>query len=212
MPETINKKIIYFVRHGQTEGNILDTIQDLTDPLSPMGEIQAEKIAARVANLDFEIIVSSDALRAQQTAAIIAKRTGHTVSHHEVFREVIRPSSFVGKPRLTDEFQQFDTEWRSHFDGEWRFEDEETIIEFIGRITSAIALLEERKEQKILVVTHGYFLRAMTIYILQGKKIVPETYYSMLQAIVSENTGITIYQEKEGHWRLLTWNDYAHLG
>lgn len=212
MPETINKKIIYFVRHGQTEGNTLDTIQDLTDPLSPMGEIQAEKIAARVANLDFEIIVSSDALRAQQTAAIIAKRTGHTVSHHEVFREVIRPSSFVGKPRLTDEFQQFDTEWRSHFDGEWRFEDEETIIEFIGRITSAIALLEERKEQKILVVTHGYFLRAMTIYILQGKKIVPETYYSMLQAIVSENTGITIYQEKEGHWRLLTWNDYAHLG
>lgn len=212
MSESINKKIIYFVRHGQTEGNISDTIQDLTDTLSPEGEIQAEKIAARAVNLDFETILSSDAVRAKQTAEIIAKRTGHTVSHHEVFREVIRPSSFVGTPRLSDEFQEFEKEWRGHFDGEWRHSDEETIVEFFKRIVASIALLEERKEQKILVVTHGYFLRALMIYILNGKKFIPETYYSMLIATRGENTGLTICFEQEGKWILLTWNDHAHLG
>lgn len=213
MSETIIEKTIYFVRHGQTNGNILDTIQDLTDTLSPAGEIQAEKIAARVANLEFEALLSSDAERAKQTAAIIAKRTGHTVSHHDVFREIKRPSSFVDKPRLADDFQNFDAEWRTHFDGSWRFEDEETIAEFFERIISAVALLEERAEGNILVVSHGYFLRGIAAYMLSGKKIIPETYFSIHNALIGENTGITICRlGKNGLWRILSWNDHAHLG
>lgn len=213
MSESITEKTIYFVRHGQTEGNILDTVQDLTDPLSAWGEIQAEKLAERLKNLDFDTILASDALRAQQTAAIIAKRTGHSVSHHEVFREIKRPSLYVGKPILTEEFQQFNIKWRSHFDGSWRFEDEETLSEFLERIARAATLLEERPESNVLVVSHGYFLRGFAAYILNEKKVIPETYFSIHGALIGENTGITICRlNKSGHWRILSWNDHAHLG
>ena len=213
MSETIIEKTIYFVRHGQTNGNILDTIQDLTDTLSPAGEIQAEKIAARAQNLEFEALLSSDAVRAKQTAAIIAKRTGHTVSHHDVFREIKRPSSFVGKLRLTDEFQNFDAEWRSHFDGSWRLEDEETQAEFLARAVAAVSLIEARPEKSMLVVSHGYFLRSIAAYILSGKKILPDTYPAIHAALIGENTGVTICRlSSSGHWRILSWNDHAHLG
>jgi len=213
MSETITEKTIYFVRHGQTNGNVLGMVQDLTDALSSAGEIQAEKMAARAQNLEFETILSSDAMRAVQTAAIIAKRTGHTVSHHAVFREIMRPSSFMGKLILTSEFQQFDEAWRSHFDGNWRFEDEETQSELLGRVAAAIELLEARPEKNILVVSHGYFLRSIAAYILSGKKILPETYHAIHSALIGENTGITICRvSKSGSWRILSWNDHAHLG
>ena len=205
-------KIVYFVRHGQTEGNVTDIIQGLDDPLSATGELQAENLALRAQNLDFEVLISSDAFRAQQTAGIISKRTQHSIELSDLFREIKRPSAFIGKLRLTEEFQSFDERWRTEFGGEWRYGDEETVLEFTNRVAAAVAYLETRPESKILVVAHGYFLRALAVYLLGGKNFFPETYLTAHSALRGENTGLTVCRKEKDTWHILTWNDHAHLG
>lgn len=206
------EKIVYFVRHGQTEANVADTIQDLTDVLSPHGEIQAEKIAERAQNLEFEALIASDAVRAQQTASIIAKRTQHSIISSELFREIQRPSSFVNKSRLSDEFQAFVEMWWSRSSEQWRHSDEETAQEFIARAAAAFSFIEARSEKSMLVVTHGYFLRALVIHVLCNGEPDGPLFQKLHGSFMGENTGITVCLKKGGRWHLLTWNDHAHLG
>lgn len=65
---------LYIVRHGQTEYNSKKMWIGRTDaPLDETGEIQARKLAEKLAETDFEAIYTSPLLRAVNTAAPIAK-------------------------------------------------------------------------------------------------------------------------------------------
>jgi probable phosphoglycerate mutase len=205
-------KVVYFVRHGQTLSNITDTVQGLDDPLSPHGELQAEKIAERAQSLDFETIIASDALRAQQTAQVVAERTKHTLVTSDLFREIRRPSSFFGTPRLADAFQEFAEEWWERAQDNWRHSDEETAAEFISRSKLVLDFIDARPEKSLLVVTHGYFLTSVAARVMLGGELSAEQFRLIQPAMWSENTGITICLRADGKWRLLTWNDHAHLG
>ena len=71
---------IIFVRHGQTEWNVLGRYQGQTDvALSPLGIEQAEKLAAHFPVDKIEAVYSSDLARAMKTASCVADRFGLTV-------------------------------------------------------------------------------------------------------------------------------------
>ncbi|HVF75817.1 MAG TPA: histidine phosphatase family protein [Acidimicrobiales bacterium] len=64
-------------RHGQSTWNAEGRWQGWADPpLSSLGEEQARAAADRLAGSGLTAVVSSDLLRARQTAAIIAERLG----------------------------------------------------------------------------------------------------------------------------------------
>ena len=67
MKETI-EKIVYFVRHGESEANITPVYQPLGSPLSDKGRQQAKLIAERIAKVSFEALVVSPLFRAKETA------------------------------------------------------------------------------------------------------------------------------------------------
>ena len=70
---------IIFVRHGQTEWNVLGRYQGQTDvALSPLGIEQAEKLAAHFPVDKIEAVYSSDLARAMKTASCVADRFGLT--------------------------------------------------------------------------------------------------------------------------------------
>ena len=79
-------KTIYFVRHGQSEGNVSAVYQTVSSPLTEGGKRQARFIAERCSKLPIEAVVSSTQLRAKETASIIAEKTGHTVEFSDLFR------------------------------------------------------------------------------------------------------------------------------
>ena len=53
MHESVTDKLVYVVRHGQTEGNILDAVQGSDDMLSAEGRLQADRISERAKGIDF---------------------------------------------------------------------------------------------------------------------------------------------------------------
>ncbi|WIM97675.1 histidine phosphatase family protein [Actinoplanes oblitus] len=75
-------------RHGNTDWNAGSRVQGQTDvPLNDLGRRQAAEAAALLAAMRPDAIVSSDLRRAADTAAALAARTGHLVTHDERLRE-----------------------------------------------------------------------------------------------------------------------------
>ena len=72
-----NKRIIYLIRHGQTEYNDKSIFRGQLDiPLNSFGISQAESIGKTLKVIDFDAIYSSPLNRAKKTAEIINKYQG----------------------------------------------------------------------------------------------------------------------------------------
>jgi alpha-ribazole phosphatase/probable phosphoglycerate mutase len=79
---------LLLVRHGSTDWNHQGRMQGQTDvPLSDMGLLQAQRVAARLAREEIEAVWSSDMLRARITAEMIAKPHGLVVITSPLLRE-----------------------------------------------------------------------------------------------------------------------------
>jgi len=66
--------ILIVVRHGETDGNVEERLQGVTDtPLNEKGRRQAKSVAKRLKDYDIEVIYSSPLKRALETAKEIAK-------------------------------------------------------------------------------------------------------------------------------------------
>jgi broad specificity phosphatase PhoE len=110
-------KNIYFVRHGESEGNQLRLYQSAETSLSEKGNSQAKLIADRFTNIEVEIIISSDYIRAKQTAEYISQLTGKDIIESQLFRERKRPSIQENKSKNTPELQAIDKEIELNWGG-----------------------------------------------------------------------------------------------
>ena len=73
--------MIYIVRHGQTEWNVSKRLQGHKPiTLNEKGREEAKTFAEKIKDLDFDRIISSDLLRAKETAEIINEKV-----HKEIF-------------------------------------------------------------------------------------------------------------------------------
>lgn len=79
---------LFVARHGQTSWNILGKAQGHTDiPLDEVGQAQALALARALSDLGVERVVSSDLLRARQTAEAVAGPLGLSVEVRHDLRE-----------------------------------------------------------------------------------------------------------------------------
>ena len=82
------KTTLLIIRHGETIWNAEQRFQGYEDsPLNETGRCQVTALAHRMKTMKFDILVSSDLGRAQETAAIIADATGHSVELDSRLRE-----------------------------------------------------------------------------------------------------------------------------
>jgi broad specificity phosphatase PhoE len=70
--------VILWVRHGQSTWNVIDRMQGqaVHPPLTELGRDQAAGAAEQLADLSVTEVLSSPAVRARETADIIANRLG----------------------------------------------------------------------------------------------------------------------------------------
>ncbi len=206
-------KKIYFVRHGVTEGNESDQYQPADISLSEKGLKQADFVAKRFKTIPIDIIVASDMKRASQTAEAISKETGVKIVYSELFREIARPSVVRGTFKGHPETDKIMKEVRGRFiDKNWRHSDEENYHDLKARAQKCLKYLESLKEENIVVATHGFLLRMIASVMSFGDKLPPELYMTFDHFLITKNTGITLVEEVDGKYFLLTWNDHAHLG
>ena len=205
-------KRVYLVRHGLTLANEQEIIQDAQDPLAARGIEQAKSLAERLSKVPFDTLVSSDLPRAMDTANIIAQKTKHTVESSPLLREVPFPSELFGVLYHGPKVEAYFAEQRAHAsDPHYRFGDEETHQELKARAKAAADYLASR-EGDVVAVSHGLFIRKMFFEIVFGGALSIEQEQHAVARMLTNNTGITVFEHKNDRWQLLTWNDHAHLG
>jgi broad specificity phosphatase PhoE len=208
-------KNIYFVRHGESEGNKERVYQSAATLLSEKGHSQAKLIADRFSNIEVEIIISSNYIRARQTAQYISEVTGKDIIESQLFRERKRPSIQENQSKAIPELIAIDKEIELNWEiPDYRYSDEENFVDLRQRAKKCFEFLENRIEDDIVVVTHKNFLHCLLWYCLFGFEVTPREATIVKNNFILSNTGIVWmqYDEIDNFWKIVTWNDHAHLG
>ena len=210
-------KRIYFVRHGESEGNVGALRQDASTRLTERGREQALFIAKRVQKLPIEKIVSSPMARASDTAKVISEIINLPIEFSDYFVERRRPSISLGKPKDDPEMLALEKQLRDNFHTAPypRHSDEENFEDLKDRAKNVLNFLSSCKENHILVVTHGFFLRIVLALATLGDSLTGDECGKFIRTFETENTGLTIFEYEEGKahpWKVFVWNDHAHLG
>jgi broad specificity phosphatase PhoE len=210
-------KNIYFIRHGESEGNVGPVRQDADSPLTERGRRQAEYMAKRCLRLPIDCLISSDMVRAQETATIIGEIIGKEVEISDLFAERERPSIQTGQPK--DDPATFAIDrviWDNFAVPGFRHSDEENFDDLKVRAEQALEYLANRPEQHIAVVTHGLFLRIVMASVVFKEQLTGKECERFMRTLSMENTGLSILRydgaDAEPPWRIWVWNDHAHLG
>ncbi len=210
-------KKVYFVRHGESEGNVGPIRQTGATALTEKGKNQSKIVAERCAKLPVEVVISSSMNRAKETAHIILEKIAKPIEYSDLFVERRRSSEVLGKPKDSEIAKIAEKEVEAHFqESGWRFSDEENFDDLKERARKALNYLAERSEENILVVTHGFFMRIIMACVLFGEKLTGVECVECIRAFHTENTGITVLvndeKDEKTPWWLWVWNDHAHLG
>lgn len=148
---------LILIRHGETDWNRELRFQGHIDvPLNDMGHEQARRLGLRLADEPVQQLISSDLMRAQQTAAPAARQLEleivTTVSLREQNFGVVegmRADEIQAlHPRAWEDWLKF-REDHAMPEGESARQFHARVIEALGRIATA------HVGQKLLVVTHG---------------------------------------------------------
>ena len=204
---------VYFVRHGQTEYNVLHLHQPETAELSKLGIKQAKILAKRFPKIPIDIIYSSPMKRAKQTAVIINKSLKKKIIYSNFLKERKGPSEFLGKRKDSQEVFKINKIRNLHEnDSFWHYSNEENFIEFKERVKKNFNVLSKTRKENILVVTHGGPIKMM-IFLMMGEEFTPQTFYKFSNLFKLNNTGITFCEkDKKGVWTVKAYNDHSHLG
>lgn len=204
---------IYFVRHGQTNANVQRRYQDTDSPLNSVGQAQAEAVAKRFVNIPIDLILTSTYPRTVSTAQQIQVTTNAPIIESELLIERKMPDELLGKLIVSDESIKILTTIREHFDDpEWHYANEENFYDLIDRGKRALELITSQEKESVAVVSHGYFLQVLIYSIIFGDDPGPHAFRNFKNTIEYSNTGLTMCEYKNEKWRILTLNDYAHLG
>jgi probable phosphoglycerate mutase len=156
---------VYFVRHGESEGNVGSIRQGPHSPLTKHGRKQANFIADRVARLEVDTLVSSTMKRAVETAEIIGQRIEKPFETSELFIERRRPKEQIGNAKNSPLALEAETAIIQNFTVPgFRYSDEENFDDLKKRAEAALEFLVQKSTNRVVVVTHGFFLRVLAAY------------------------------------------------
>lgn len=142
-------KTIYYVRHGESEGNAAGVLVGATmdSPLTKNGEEQAKSAAPLLADKQIGLIVSSPLVRAHRTAEIIAKELGY--KGKIITNDLLKERDFgaaSGLPRA----QAYEL-----LDSPQGAEGVETVEAFYQRMQQVLAWLRTLPAERIMVAGHA---------------------------------------------------------
>lgn len=206
--------IIYFVRHGESEGNKKGLHQGPEVPLSEEGIKQGQVLAERLKKHKIDAIYSSSMIRAKQTAEIISGKLKIPVESWENLKEIRNPSEIWGKLAEDKRILEIKELARKKFlKGDGHYSDEETFAELNKRAKGVLEhLLLHHREQNVLCVSHATMIKMIVCKAIFGKSLTPEIFLQLREHLWLKNTGITVceYTDKWG-WTLVNWNDTSHI-
>lgn len=163
---------VIFVRHGQSEGNLLRVFLGHTDRnLTQLGEIQAKKTAEFLKDRKIDRIYSSDLKRAFNTAKPLADLKGIDIIKTEELREIFAGYwENISINDIKEKYVQSYNTWMSNI-GRARLDGGESVIELQERIKNEVMrIVSENDNKTIVIFTHATPIRTFFSYI-NGKNV-----------------------------------------
>jgi broad specificity phosphatase PhoE len=208
-------KIIYFVRHGETESNAKNIRQGAGGSLTEKGRMQALETAKRFPKHRGrpQVIIASPYQRTRETAEIIAKELGMKVKYSDLLVERRNPTEIIGheggEPKVREIIDRID---KSYHADDLRVSDEENFEDLKKRAKKLLAYISRRNAKRIIMVTHGIFLKMVAAYMVHGDSLTASEYnnLSYFNPISNASMAICSYKHhwlKRNEWKILVWND-----
>ncbi|MDO4230714.1 MAG: histidine phosphatase family protein [Lautropia sp.] len=194
------------VRHGETDWNQAGRIQGQLDlPLNAVGLAQAHAAASRFALGSVDVLLSSDLLRAVQTAEPIAQAAGVAAQLSSDWRER-HFGSYQGQvyadlareqPEVFARLKARDT--AQDLDGG------ESLTALMARIGSGVAdVLVQHRGKRVVLVAHGGVLDCI-FRLATGLDLAAPRHFPIF------NASLNHLRWQNGQWQVLHWADIAHL-
>ncbi len=194
------------VRHGETEGNKKQLYQGWTDvPLNEKGIWQAERLALRLRNHEFDRIFSSPLSRTLETAFIINKYHGLDIQNVEHIKEIhFGEWENMSRRQIEELYPNHLQEWRK----DWRnfvIPGGESLEAAYNRITSWLdRLLKENSRGNFLISAHAGAIRVMVSWLV-GRGVEGHWNYML------DNCSVTNIRVFDGFPVMTLFNDVSHL-
>jgi 2,3-bisphosphoglycerate-dependent phosphoglycerate mutase len=194
------------IRHGETDWNRQHRFQGQIDvPLNEIGQAQARRLAERLADEAFDVVVASDLQRARTTAEAATAARALPLQVEPLWREqAFGVLEGLDVPTIVDQHPQLWAQWVRH-DADYALPGGESVREFHARIWRALDdLVQRHAGARVLVFTHGGVLdmlwRGAQGLPLHGPRVcdIP-------------NTGINRLRWHDGRVQIVHWADAAHL-
>lgn len=210
---------LYLIRHGETTSNGTGVHGKPADNLSETGRKQAELVAQRFLTVPIELIISSTLERAKETGAIINAHLKKPIEFSDLIVERKYPEIILSKAKDAPETIKLIFAMEESYNiPDARYAGAESFNDLKSRAKKFLDEVSKRKEEKILVVTHGMFMRFLVTYMMFGESITPQEFIKSRDFLRTKFTGITICTYLSNPkpfgtpgWKLETWNDHSHL-
>ncbi len=196
---------IILIRHGETEWNSQKRMQGHSNSdLSSVGQVQIQALGQWMKNVPFDLIYSSDSLRAKQTAEAITQFSGHELQFDQRLREknlgVFEGlTSEEARERHPEVFRLFKTAGSKYVidEGESTQQLQDRALEIVSEIRI------KHPEERVLLVTHGGFIRVVMKHSL-GLSLETPTRFLI------RNTGVfrLVWEDK---WLVSQMGGVSHL-
>jgi probable phosphoglycerate mutase len=196
---------IILIRHGETEWNSQKRMQGHSNSdLSSVGQAQIQALGQWMKNVPFDLIYSSDSLRAKQTAEAITQFSGHELQFDQRLREknlgVFEGlTSEEARERHPEVFRLFKTAGSKYVidEGESTQQLQDRALEIVNEIRI------KHPEKRVLLVTHGGFIRVVMKHSL-GLSLETPTRFLI------RNTGVfrLVWEDK---WLVSQMGGVSHL-
>ncbi|KKQ87647.1 MAG: Phosphoglycerate mutase [Parcubacteria group bacterium GW2011_GWF2_38_8] len=208
-------KLIYFIRHGETEFNAKDIRQGPSGSLTEKGRNQAKATALRFPKEKGcpQIIISSPYQRTKETAEIIAEELKIPLEYSDLLVERKNPSEIIGHYGQEKQVRQIiDRIDKSYHPDDLRYSDEENFIDLKKRAKKLLAFIARRLEKRIIMVTHGNFLKMVVSYMIHRDNLTASEYNTLNYFNPINNASMAIcscttHWFKKNEWKLIVWND-----
>ncbi len=193
---------VLFLRHGESEGNVLRAIQGWYDyPLTERGHRQASYAAARLADCGASTLYTSPLRRAADTAGAVATATGLLAIETPDFREYcFGEAQSMRWAEAAAKWGLADRDW-----GVGKVPGEEGMEAFRARVARQFeALLDAHEDDLAISVLHAGTLGAIVEYVC-GMALHEHA------ALFTGNCGIAVMRRANGAASIVTLNDQRHI-
>ncbi len=209
---------IFFIRHGESESNVLENLAagyNHDAPLTEKGRLQATYLGERFKRekINIDLLFTSRLSRAMETAKIFLQASGNksVPTKRSVKLNELQIPKWRGKERskmMTPDVQASwgkNGKYYSPSDGESEYEMQRRFADYIDKeIIFNDDIRKIKKNLNIAVVVHGWALRCYFQSILEYDQ-------SFIKKMAMDNTSISQFQYNNDGWKLIRINDSSHL-